>query len=127
MKEALNLAKDGKGDTFLPRDTYGSHGGIMPKTADSLINFLGADSKLLQALPFATGKLEEYSKIKVPIFVAIGDQEEYTALTIADALALMKKENSLTEAVQFKNCNHDFEGHEDELANVILQFIESHF
>lgn len=126
LKESEILIEKGNKEVFLPRYSYGSHGGIMPKTPESLINFLGADSEILKALPFATRKLETYSKIKVPILVAIGDQQEYTALTVAEALELMKKENSLTEVLRFRNCNHDFEDCEDELAKAVLDFIKKH-
>ena len=124
LKESEDLIREGKGDVFLPRDTYGSHSGIMPKTPSSLVNFLGPKSKLLDALPLATGKLEAYRKINVPILVVIGDQEEYTALTTKDALVLMKKENELTEAVELKGCDHDFQGCEDELTKAVLNFIQ---
>ena len=127
LEEDIDFVKNGKGDTFMPRDTYGSHGGIMPKTADSLLDSLGSDSKLLQALPITTSKLEAYSMIKIPILVAIGDQNEYTGLTIKDSIELMKKENSLTEVVQFQNCDHDFQECEEELSETILKFIRKHF
>ncbi len=126
LKESKDLINKGKGDTFLPKDTYGSHSGIMPKTPESLINFLGPNSALLNALPLATGKLEAYSKINVPILVAIGDQEEYTGLTTKDALELMKKENSLTEIMQLTNCDHDFQGCEEKLTDETLSFIKRH-
>jgi signal recognition particle receptor subunit beta len=98
----------------------------VPKTPKSLVNFLGPNSKLLEALPIATGKLNEYGKIKVPILVAIGDQQEYTALTIKDTLDLLKKENRLTEITQLKNCDHDFQGCEEQLANLVLSFIQKY-
>jgi hypothetical protein len=126
LKESGDLINRGHGEDFLPRDTYGSHSGIVPKTPKSLVNFLGPNSKLLEALPIATGKLNEYGKIKVPILVAIGDQQEYTALTIKDTLDLMKKENRLTEITQLKNCDHDFQGCEEQLANLVLSFIQKY-
>ncbi len=121
-----HMVERGQGDVFLAKDTYGSHTGIMPKSAESLVNFLGRNSKVLEGLPFVTRKLKSYSEIKIPIFVAIGDKEEYTGLTVVEALDLMKKENSLTEITQFKNCDHDFQGCEKELTQSVLSFIKKH-
>ena len=126
LKESENLIAQDRGDTFLPRDAYGSHDGIMPKSAESFADFLGSQSKLLGALPFATGKLSEYAKINVPILVVIGDQEEYTAISIKDALELMEKENKNTEVHQIKNCDHDFQEKEKELTDIVLSFIKAH-
>lgn len=123
IKESEGLVEQGLGETFLPRDSYGSHEGIMPKSAYSFLNFLGPKSELLKALPFNTEKLETYSKITVPILVVIGDGEEYTAIQIIKALKLMRQENKNTRTTQFKNCNHDFEGKETELAELVSNFI----
>src|SRR3989344_2139374 len=125
LYESAELVKNGRGDVFLPRNTYGSRLGIMPKTPESLINFLGSGSKLLEALPLETNRLEAYGRIKVPILVVIGDQKEYTALPIKDALALMSKENKNTKTVQIENCDHDFQGCEDKLSGIIMKFILS--
>ncbi|HEY4501232.1 MAG TPA: alpha/beta fold hydrolase [Candidatus Paceibacterota bacterium] len=126
LKKAQNLTEQGRGDTFLPRDAYGSHDGIMPKSAESFADFLGSQSKLLEALPFATGKLSAYAKINVPILAVIGDQEEYTAIPIKDALTLMVLENKNAEIHQIKDCDHDFQEKEKELANIVLSFIKAH-
>lgn len=123
LKLAEELVTKGEGDTFLPRDTYGSYEGIMPKSADSFLNFLGENSKVKDSLPFYSKELPNYRRIKVPILALIGDEEEYTSLPITEALALMQKENLLTETKQFSHCNHDFEGHEAEVAEAVLSFI----
>jgi len=124
LQEAQQLIERHDGDTFLPRDAYGSHDGIMPKSAESFVDSLGPSSKILDALPFATRKLDAYAHITVPILVAIGDQEEYTALSIRDALQLMMSENNKTEAHQIEHCDHDFQGKEKELSGIVLKFIE---
>ncbi len=120
LKEALQLIDENKGDEFLSRDAYG---GIAPKSAESFVDFLGQDSELAKALPFHTGKLELFSQIKVPILVIIGDQEEFTAIRQEEALELMEKENSLAKTVMIKSCDHDFQGREDRLADVVLKFL----
>lgn len=126
LKESGGLIEQGRGDTFLPRDAYGSHDGIMPKSAESFMDSLGLKSKLLDALPFATGKLSAYAQINVPILVVIGDQEEYTAIPVKNALELMARENKNTEIHQIKNCDHDFQDMEEELAGIVLKFIKMH-
>jgi len=123
LRIAESLVKEGCGDAFLSRNAYGSHRGIMPKSAESFLNFLGKESKLVEGLPFVQGKLESYAKIRVPILAVIGDKEEYTGLTIDSALELMRRENKLTETVKFKGCDHDFQGKEHELTDVVLEFI----
>ncbi len=125
LEKAKNLLEQNKGGEFLPRNAYGSHEGIMPKSAESFVNFLGANSELLNALPFVTKRLEAYSNIKVPILVAIGDQSEYTGLTIKDTLELMRAENKRTTILHIKDCDHDFQGKAEELAVEIVKFIET--
>lgn len=124
IKQADNLMRKGCGDTFLARDAYGSREGIMPKSGESFLNFLGSKSELSNALPFATKRLEAFSKIKIPILAVIGDQKEYTAISILDALKLMERENKRTQTFQIKNCDHDFQGKEKELANIVSKFLE---
>lgn len=127
LQQAEEMVKSGRGREFLPNNAYGSIIGLMPKTAESFLDFLGPNSKNLEALPLATGRLENYAKIKVPILAVISDNEdrEFTALPIRDALNLMKKENPLTETAIIAGTDHDFIGKEKELAEIILNFIES--
>jgi len=122
LKKAKKLISERKGDEFLDRYSYGE---VMPKSASSFVDFLDEKSELLKALPFSLRKLDNYRKINVPIFVAIGDKKEFTAIPIKEALKLMNKENSRTETHQIKNCNHDFEGKEEELTNLIKQFLDN--
>jgi len=122
MREAQALIAAGKGDDFMNRSAYA---GIMPKSALSFANTFNADAEISLALPFHAGKLELYRTISVPTFVAIGDEHEYTAIPPIEALKLMESENPLTKTHQFKNCDHDFSGHEGELANYITRFMQS--
>ena len=123
LKQSEDLINKREGNEFLPRDSYGSRNGIMPKSAESFMNFLGSASKLLEALPFREERLEYYSKIEIPILVVIGDQKEYTAIPITEALDLMKQENKNTRTFQIRDCDHDFQGKEKELADIVLKFI----
>ncbi len=126
LGESQDLVKQGRGGVFLPRDAYGSREGIMPKSAESFVDSLGPESKLLDALPFATRKLDAYARIHTPILVVIGDQKEYTAISVREALELMLRENKNTEVHQIKNCGHDFQEKENELSDIVMKFIKAH-
>jgi hypothetical protein len=54
----------------------------------------------------------------------IGDRKEYTAISILDALKLMKRENKRAQTFQIKSCDHDFQGKEKELANIVSKFLK---
>ncbi len=121
VKQAEAMVKEGRGDELMDRSIYS---GVMPKSPKSLINFLGEGTEILKALPFHSGRLEMYSAIRVPILAVIGDTHEYTGIPITEALELMKRENPRTETHQLTDCNHDFEGKEDELAALVTRFLE---
>jgi len=125
MIEAKKLIKENKGHQFLTSDWL-SHSGVMPKNADSFVNFFSKGSELSYALPLRKGdKLELFSKISVPILAVIGDQKEYTMIPIKKAIELLNKENSLTESHQIKDCDHCFEGKEAQLSEIILEFLKA--
>ena len=119
LKQVRKLVSEGKGNTFLDRNAYG---GIMPKSADSYIDFSYLNPEFEYALPFHKKRLPALGKIKTPILSVIGDQEEYTVLPITDALSLIKKENTNAKTVQISNCDHDFQEKEEELAEILIGF-----
>ncbi len=123
FKEAENLVKEGKGQQFLTSDWL-SYSGVMPKSADSFLNFMKEGSEFSKALPFHQESLPFVNNIHVPILAVIGDQVEYTVIPIHQAIDLLKKENSRAEVYQIKNCNHDFKGKEKELAEILGRFLE---
>lgn len=124
MNEAKTLVKQKRTEQFLT-SIWLCHGGVLPKGADSFIDFFEDGSENSKALPFRDGKkLKLYSQIKVPILVIIGDQDEYTVIPIKKALSLMNRENVLSEIHQIKNCNHDFENKEIDLAKIVRGFIK---
>lgn len=124
LDEAEELVKEGNKEIFL-RKKWLSHGKVLPKSADSFLNFFRPNSELSKALPLRLGKnFKMYQKIKVPILIAIGDQEEYTVIPIKEALEALKRENHLASCFQLKDCNHDFEGKEEELNEIIITFLK---
>jgi len=122
LEEASELTRQGKNEQFLT-STWLCHADVLPKGAESFMNFFSKNSELSKALPFGRKELPLYRKIRVPVFVAIGDKHEYTIIPAREALELMEKENKRTECHQIKNCDHDFDGKEAELAESITDFI----
>ena len=118
MREAKKVAKKNK-EQFLT-SVWLCHGNVLPKSADSFLNFFSKNSELSKALPLRKGKeLELYQRIEVPILIVIGDKEEYTIIPIKKALELMTKENVNAECHQIKNCNHDFENKDGSVKEVV--------
>ena len=128
LSKAEKLVKEGKGEEPLISEDDGwlAWGeGNMPKSADSYLNLMKEDSEMSKAFPIRKGgDLEMYKKIKTPILGVIGDQKEFTAISTEDAIEVLKKENDLAEIYQIKDCNHDFEGKEEELAKIIAKFLK---
>ncbi len=125
MPEAISLIKDGKGEQFITGDWL-CHAGVLPQSADSYHDFFKENSELSRALPLRNGKnLENYRKIKVPILAIIGDGEEFTIIPIKNAMELLKNENENSIVHQIKNCDHDFDGKESELTDIILNFLNT--
>ncbi len=126
IEEANNMIKRGKGKHFISSDWF-AHAGVLPKNAESYVNFFGHNSELSKALPLRNGKeLAFYRKIDVPILAVIGDikkGKEYTVIPIKQAMNLLLKENSHAQCHQIKNCNHDFEGKERELVKIISNWL----
>ncbi len=124
LEEAKKLTSEGK-DEYLISDMYGL-AGELPISARTYLNFL-EDSENAKALPLRNGKnLVFFRNIRVPILGIIGDKEneEYTIIPIVDAIELLKNENNLAEVYQIKDCNHGFDGKEEELATLIEGFIK---
>lgn len=123
--EANRLVSEGKGEHLLS-DLY-ALAGEMPISAQTYLNFHSEGSGNSKALPLRKGKdLQYFRNIKVPILGVIGDNEEkeYTIIPIKDAIEFLKRENELAEVYQIEDCNHEFDGKEKELADVIADFIK---
>ena len=123
-EEAGEIIRKGNGEVFLTSNWL-CHGGVLPKGADSFLNFFSEKSELSTALPLRCGKdLSMYQNIHIPILVLIGDQKEYTSLDLDKAVLLLKTENKLANVYQIKDCNHDFEYKEDEVARHLIYFLK---
>ena len=123
ISEAKRLVRQGEGNQFLTSDWL-PHAGTVQKNAKSYINFFDNNSILSRNFPLHNVKtLNNYSKIKVPILAVIGDKDKWRFMNSDKAKKLLEKENKLTEFHSIKNCNHDFEGKEEQLANIVDSFL----
>ncbi len=129
FSEAKKLVLEGK-SLMLLSDIFGGIAGEAPLCAGSYLNFYSPGSELSKTMPLRLGgKLPMYRKIKVPILAIIGDDEEgeYTIIPIDKAMSLIKRENPLTETHKINNCDHGFNGKENELAQLIDTFLKKNF
>jgi pimeloyl-ACP methyl ester carboxylesterase len=123
MEEARRLAAGGKSEQFLT-SVWRVHGGGIPKSAASYLNFFSPGSELSKALPLrASGDLLHYRNIRVPILVLVGEHDPFTCLPVPKALRLLEKENRQTRAKIISGTDHDFSGKEKELFERVKEFV----
>ncbi|MCX5908363.1 MAG: DUF1749 domain-containing protein [Deltaproteobacteria bacterium] len=124
MDEARRLVAEGKGEQFLT-SVWRPHGGGVPKSASSYLNFFSPGSELSRALPLRQGhNLTYYHNIQVPILVVVGEWDPYTYIPVQDAINLLKRENHRTQATIIHDADHDFSGKGKELVDIVKQFVE---
>ena len=123
IDEARKMVVEGKGDHLL--SDLRAFAGELPMTANTYLDNMAPDSANSKAIPLRQGKdLKYFQNIKVPILGMIGDQFEYTIIPIAEAVELLKKENTRCEAYQIKGVDHCFTGKEKELTKIISNFTQ---
>jgi pimeloyl-ACP methyl ester carboxylesterase len=124
MVEAKQLMAEGRGEQFLT-SVWRPHGGAVPKSAASYLNFFSPGSELSKALPLRQrGKLSYYRGIRVPILIVVGECDPFTCIPVPEALDLLQKENSRTHTRLIAGADHDFSGKGKELADVIEEFLK---
>jgi pimeloyl-ACP methyl ester carboxylesterase len=124
MTEAKRLVAEGRGEQFLT-SIWRPHGGAVPKSAASYLNFFSPGSELSKALPLRQrGGLSYYRRIQMPILVVVGGFDPFTCIPVKDALALLAKENGRTLAKLIPDADHDFSGKGKELAGAIKEFLQ---
>ena len=123
MKEARGLAAAGKSEQFLT-SVWRPHGGGVPQSAASYLNFFSPGSELSKTLPLRdNGNLLYYRNIRVPILVLVGEHDPFTCLPVPEALRLLEKENRQTRAKIIAGADHDFSGKEKELVAMVKEFV----
>lgn len=126
MAEAKEKVATGKGYELLTGHRK-AQAGELPISADTYLNYFSENSELSKVTPFRNGSsLPMIKSIKVPILATIGDHEEYTIVPIKDAMALLERENPLLEAHQIVGSDHCYEGHQQELTDLIGNFLSKH-
>ncbi len=126
MSEAESLVDKGRPESFLTGEWF-SHAGILPKSGASFVDFFSEGSALSEALPFRSGSLGKYSRIKVPILGVIGDRDsdEWTAVTVDEAMGLMRSESPNSTIESIPDCDHNFTGRHGELCGIVDSFVQS--
>ncbi|MDO8660840.1 MAG: alpha/beta fold hydrolase [Candidatus Woesearchaeota archaeon] len=119
--QTKQFVKQGKAHELLtahPRP----HAGFLPKTAASYASFFGPNSALAKSLPFHTKKLTLYNKLSIPILAVIGGRDIFTAVPVKEAVTLLQKNKHATTHI-IQGANHDFEGKEKEVTEIVLKWI----
>lgn len=123
IEEARRLVAAGKGEQFLT-SVWRPHGGGVPQSAASYLNFFSPGSELSKALPLRQGKdLFYYRKIAVPILTVVGEYDPFTYLPVPQTMQLLEKENRQTGTKIIAGADHDFSGKEKELVEAVKGFV----
>jgi pimeloyl-ACP methyl ester carboxylesterase len=126
MVEARQLMAEGKGEQFLT-SIWRPHGGGVPQSAASYLNFFSPGSELSKAIPLRQrGDLLYYRAIQVPILVVVGEFDPFTCIPVREALSLLKKENPRTQTQLVVGADHDFSGKGKELVKILREFLKGY-
>lgn len=120
---ANNMVQNGDGEKLLPEYVWGEY----PIKAKTYLDLFGDDSKtaifnfLNQGLGF-----EVLSKIDKPILSVMGRKDDVAIIPVEEIMELLEKEAVLSPKSETKilgNADHIYQGHEQELANVLNDWI----
>ncbi len=126
MVEAKRLMAEGKGEQFLT-SIWRPHGGAVPQSAASYLNFFSPGSELSRAIPLRQrGDLFLYRAIRVPILVVVGEFDPFTCIPVQEALRVLEKENPRTRTQLGAGADHDFSGKGKELVKIVRDFLKRH-
>jgi len=101
--------------------------GYYPASAQTYINFFRVASEMYRSTQMATGEDGGYRHlITVPLLWILGDdpQKEYLFVPFEDAFALVRSENPQVAIHQLTKCDHGLNGHEEEAAALIADFLK---
>ncbi len=85
-----------------------------------------ADTKNVEARLFDyDGKLDEFSKIKIPILAVFGSREQFAVKPVKTYLKMLgeRTKSEYFESHLVKGAKHSFENHEEEVSNIVAKFI----
>ncbi len=123
LKEAEELVKKGKPYQLL--SDININWGELPQSAQSYLNFMSNDSALSNVLPLGQNKeFTNFKRIKIPILGVVGDTGECTVIPPKAAVDKLNKENEMAECYMIENCNHSYQGKEEELIKIVGKFLK---
>lgn len=126
LEEARRLMAEGKGEQFLT-SIWRPHGGAVPQSAASYLNFFSPGSELSRAIPLRQkGDLFYYRAIRVPILVVVGEFDPFTCIPVKEAIRVLEKENPRTRTQLVAGADHDFSGKGKELVEILGDFLKGH-
>ena len=122
LQEAKMLIKQNKPLQLLS-DLY-INWGELPQSAQSYKNFMTPGSALSNILPLGQNKdLTNFKKITIPILGIVGDTGECTVIQPKEAVDRLNRENKNAECFMIENCNHSYQGKEEDLTKIIRGFL----
>ena len=123
MAEAMVKMKQGKGYELLTGERR-AQSGELPISSKTYLNYFSEGSELSKVIPLRNGgSLPMIKNIRVPILAVIGDHDEYTIVPIKLAMDLIKKENKLAKVFQIKGSGHTYNGKQEELIKIVVDFL----
>lgn len=123
LKEAEELVTQGKPHQLL--SDLKINWGELPQSAQSYISFMSENSKLSNVLPLGQDKVfTNFRKINIPILGVVGDTDECTVIPPKEAVGKLNKENENARCYMIENCNHSYNGKEEELTKIIKVFLK---
>ncbi|MFA6268237.1 MAG: DUF1749 domain-containing protein [archaeon] len=119
IKLAKKMVATKKGNSFLPPLGY-------LFTAKRYLSNAGEKSNEAQLFNYA-GKLNLFSKIKIPMLAMFGSKEKYLERTPAEALQKLREVTKSKKliTVEVAGANHQFQGYEDEAVENIIAFLNT--
>ena len=125
ITNAKRMIKEGNGDNLLPDYVWGEY----PVKADTYINLFGDESEtaIFNFLNKDLG-FETISKIDKPILSIMGRKDDVAIIPIEEIMETMEKETTSSPRSETKilgDSNHGYQGYEQELADVLKNWIVS--
>ena len=123
-REAKRSQKQKKGNQLLTT-VWKSHAGILPKSADSYINFFDPHGALAQNFPLsAEKKLKQFAQLRLNILAVMGEKDHWALSAPRKEIQRLEKENPYVSGVLIPRADHCFTGKEKEVVKEIIRFVK---
>jgi len=125
ITEAMEMIQEGNENKLLPEYVWG----VYPVKAGTYMNLFGDESKtaIFNFLNKDLG-FETISKIDKPILSIMGRKDDVAIIPIEEIMEIMENETTLSPRSETKilgDANHGYQGYEQELADVLKNWIVS--